>query len=376
MSTIKEWIVENKQLIVKTYNDLHQLAEISWKEFKTKEYLINQLEQLGFSYQTFPNHTAIVAEWGDDEGPTVALRADMDALWQNVNGEWKANHSCGHDAHMTMVLNALRCLKEIGFSPKGKLKVIFQPAEESGKGAVALVEDGVVDDVTYLLGIHVRPKIEMSYGQVSAAIYHGATTLLRGTVKGVQAHGSRPNMGINVVDSIAAIVNAVNAVKVDPTIASSVKVTQINAGGDNVNIIPDEATFGIDVRAQTNEAMKELVPRVLKAVTSAGSANGSEVDVQIAASMVAAHPNFYMEQVVKEAVVEHLGGAAFVSPPITPGGEDFHFYTKEKKELQATLVGLGTDLEPGLHHPNMTFNLNALENGVAVLAGAAVKLFK
>ena len=165
----------------------------------------------------------------------------MDALWQLVNGKWQANHSCGHDGHMTMVLHALTCLKEIGFEPKGLIKIIFQPAEESGNGAKAIIETGVISDLDYLLGLHVRPIQEMPFGVASPAIYHGATTLLRGEVKGVQAHGSRPNLGINVADSLAAIIQAVNSIKMDPTVSASAKVTMIKAGGDNLNIIPDFA---------------------------------------------------------------------------------------------------------------------------------------
>ncbi|WP_408011604.1 M20/M25/M40 family metallo-hydrolase [Pseudalkalibacillus sp. A8] len=209
---------------------------------------------------------------------------------------------------MTVVLHTLICLKEIGYMPEDvNVKLIFQPAEESGKGAMKVIEEGILEDVDYLLGLHVRPEMEMCFGEVSPAIHHGATTLLKGKLKGLQAHGSRPNYGTNVVDSLGAIISIVNAVKVDPTIASSVKVTQVKAGGDNVNIIPDEAEFGIDVRAQTNEAMETLLEKVITAVEYAAKANGSEVEVEIAARMVAAIPNSSMEKVVAEAIVDVIG---------------------------------------------------------------------
>lgn len=376
MTSVKNWIKENEQLILDTYQELHNRAEVSWQEFRTKEFLCEQLEKLELPYKTFEHHTGIIVNWQEGDGPTVGLRADMDALWQNVNGEWRANHSCGHDAHMTMALNALRCLKETGFKPNGCFKVIFQPAEESGKGAMALLEQGLIDDIDYLVGIHVRPKLEIRYGEATPAIYHGATTLLKGKITGVQAHGSRPNMGINTVDSLGAIIAAVNAIKVDPSIPSSVKVTQVKAGGQNINVIPDEAEFGIDLRAQTNEAMEELIPKIMKAVISAGSANGAEVDLNIEAKMVAASPNPFMEEIVRGAIIEQLGEEAVKAPPLTPGGEDFHFYDKGCPKIQTTIIGLGTDLEPGLHHPSMTFNLRSLGNGTAVLAAAAFKLFE
>lgn len=372
---ILKWVAENEREIKSTYDYFHTHAEVSWKEVETTKYLCSKLKELGIPYETFKNHTGVVGYWGNkDDGPTIGLRADMDALYQLVDGKWKANHSCGHDAHMTMVLHTISCLKNIGFKPQGLIKIIFQPAEETGKGAQAIIEQGIINDVDYLLGIHIRPIQEMAFGFASPGIYHGATTLLKGSVKGVQAHGSRPNLGINVVDSVGSIIQAVNSVRMDPTVPASAKVTTIKAGGDNVNIIPDYAEFGIDVRAQKNDVMADLLKRIEIAVVTAGSVNGAKVDVQPLASMVAAEPCIEFEKIVSSAIVEALGEDKLVQPPVTPGGEDFHFYKTKYPNLKATMVGLGTDLTPGLHHPNMSFKLNSLLNGVKILSLAISKV--
>ncbi|MGG1661156.1 M20 peptidase aminoacylase family protein [Brevibacillus sp. NRS-1366] len=372
---IKHWAESNREAIEATYRQLHELAEVSWKETETTAYLCKQLEDIGVGYQTFADQTGVVAVWeGKSAGPTIGVRADIDALWQNVDGVWKANHSCGHDAHMTMVLDAVRCLKESGFQPKGRLKIIFQPAEETGKGALSLIDKGVIDDIDYLLGIHVRPIQELSFGTASAGIHHGAVAMIRGRITGMQAHAARPNLGINVVDSLSAVIAAVNAVKPDPTVPTSAKVTKVRAGGDNLNIIPDEAEFGIDLRAQTNEAMDDLVDKVTRAALAAGSANGANVEIEVTARLNAAVPNPAMEQMVGVAIKDVLGDDALIAPPVTPGGEDFHFYATRKTHIAATMVGLGTDLAPGLHHPQMKFNLASLASGVAILAAAVVKL--
>ncbi|RTR35195.1 amidohydrolase [Robertmurraya yapensis] len=377
MNEIHDWVREQEETIKSTYHYLHTNAEISWKEVETTKFLCSQLEQIGIPYETFQDHTGVVGYWGNkSEGPTVGIRADMDALWQLVDGKWQANHSCGHDGHMTMVLHTIRCLKEIGFTPNGLLKVIFQPAEESGKGAQAIIDAGVVDDLNFLLGLHVRPIQEMPFGKASPAIYHGATTLLKGEIKGVQAHGARPNLGINVVDSLASIIQAVNSINIDPTVSASVKVTMVKAGGANLNIISDFAEFGIDVRAERNEVMDELLEKVFHAVVTAGSINFAEVKLEAEASMVAAESSPYFEGIVREAIVEALGEAGLAKVPVTPGGEDFHFYKEYFPNLEATMVGLGTDLSPGLHHPKMNFNPDALLNGVKILSHALVKVFE
>lgn len=372
---IKQWTESKHEAIEATYRQLHELAEVSWKETETTAYLCKQLEDIGVEFQTFADQTGVVAVWeAGVPGPTIGLRADMDALWQNVDGVWKANHSCGHDAHMTMVLEVVRCLKESGFQPRGRLKIIFQPAEETGKGALSLIDKGIVDDVDYLLGIHVRPIQELSFGTATAGIHHGSVAMIKGRIKGLQAHAARPNLGINVVDSLSAVVAAINAVKPDPTVPTSAKVTKVRAGGDNLNIIPDEAEFGVDLRAQTNEAMDDLVEKVTRAALAAGSANGAEVEIEVTARLNAAVPNPLMEQIVGAAIQEVLGSDALSAPPVTPGGEDFHFYATRKTQIAATMVGLGTDLAPGLHHPLMQFNLASLANGVAILAASVVKL--
>lgn len=375
LEKIKAWTAAHEEEIINTYRHLHSIAEVSWKEVNTTNYLCKQLETMGIPYTAFDDQTGVIGIWGNKEdGPTAAIRADMDALWQIVNGEWKANHSCGHDAHMTMVLHTVKCLKEIGFEPKGQLKIIFQPAEETGKGALSLVEKGVIEDMDYMLGIHVRPFQELSAEQAAPAIYHGATTLLRGKIHGVQAHGARPHLGVNAVDSLGSIIAAVNAVKLDPALSYSAKVTTVKAGGDNVNIIPDYAEFGIDLRAQTNEAMEELIRKVEIAAVQAGSMNGARVETEIAAKMVAAIPNAYMEEIVSEAIQETMGPDALSMPAETPGGEDFHFYCKAYPHLKATVVGLGTGLKPGLHHPDMSFDLKSMQNGVAILSRSITKL--
>lgn len=375
MNAINEWVNQHEELIKSTYHHLHSNPEVSWNEVETTKYIVSQLERLGIPSEQFESHTGVVRYWGDpNDGPTIGIRADMDALYQLVDGEWKANHSCGHDAHMTIVLHAITCLKRIGFTPKGLIKLIFQPAEETGNGALAIIENGVIEDIDYLLGIHVRPIQEMEYGKASPGIYHGATTLLRGEIKGVQAHAARPHLGINVVDSIGSIIQAVNAIKMDPTVSASAKVTMIKAGGANLNTIPDYAEFGIDVRAERNEIMSELLKKVEHAVVTAGAMNHAKVSLKSFASMVAAERSVDFEEIVKEVIVDVLGEKGLVPPPVTPGGEDFHFYKSSYPKMQATMVGLGTGLAPGLHHPNMSFNLDSLLNGVKIVSTAITKV--
>jgi len=363
--------------IKEMYYYLHQNGEISWEEKRTTDFICNKLKQLQIPYIRFSDQTGVMSHFGKKEkGPVVGLRTEMDALWQNVNGSWKANHSCGHDGHMTIVLFALRCLKELGVETKGMIKGIFQPAEETGGGALSLLRKGAVDDIDYLLGLHVRPIQEMRFPNCSAAIYHGASTILKGRIFGMQAHAARPHLGINVIDSLTLINGAIRSIPINPAVPSTIKMTYAQAGGKNFNIVPDYGEFGLDIRAQTNEGMQELLQKLKKAIMYAGEANGAKVEIEILAEMVAASPDAEMEKVVEESIIEMLGAANLVPPPVTPGGEDFHFYPHHKKQLKATMIGLGSDLKPGLHHPNMSFHLDSLINGIKIMVLAAVKLLE
>ncbi|MDI4649905.1 amidohydrolase [Cohnella hashimotonis] len=381
---IAAWLHAHRQAMKETYAELHAIPEASWREHRTTQYLQQALDGMGVAYERFPAHTGLVARWkrsasGDaalrGTGPVVALRTDIDALWQRVDGVDRANHSCGHDAHMTMVLYAIKALLAVGFEPARELRALFQPAEEVGEGALKLLEAECLADVDYLLGIHLRPAKELAYGQVSSAIYHGACAVLEGSVAGLQAHASRPNDGINAIEALADLISAVRAVSnAFSAVPASCKVTKLRVPNESSNIIPDYGAFTIDVRAQTNEAMDALLLELERVVRSVGADGGCLVELRLKSRTAAARPDPYLEALVGAVVSDLLGDEAHAEPPVSPGGEDFHFYALHKPELHATMIGLGCDLLPGLHHPGMQFNLDALEVGAAVLALSAVRL--
>ncbi|CAI6080673.1 amidohydrolase [Cohnella sp. JJ-181] len=386
-AAIATWLAAHRAELRSTYAELHALAEASWQEHRTTAYLRRALDGMEIACETFPAHTGLVGHWhgrpdaGDDDGAgkglCVALRADIDALWQQVDGENRANHSCGHDAHMTMALFAVKALRAVGFQPAGELRVLFQPAEEVGEGALRLLEAGILDGVDCLLGIHLRPDKELPYGKVSGAIYHGACAVLEGEVQGRQAHAARPGDGLSAIEVMADIIQAVRGVSAGySAVPASCKVTKLQVPNESSNIIPDFGSFAIDVRAQTNKAMDALLADLEGAVQAVGLSWGSPVALRLKSRTVAARPDPGLETLVGEVVTELLGDAARAQPPVTPGGEDFHFYSLHRPELRATMVGLGCGLLPGLHHPHMRFDLDALEIGAGILALTVVKLYE
>src|SRR5699024_9060917 len=149
---------------------------------------------------------------------------DIDALWQEVNGEYQANHSCGHDGHMTVALGVVRLLKEVENDLASAVRIIFQPAEEKGQGAKATIEKGVIDPLVYLFAMHVRTLLEIADGKYAAGIQHGAARLLTGEIKGLEAHDARPETGVNAIEVASAIVEGLKRIWLSPTETASIKM--------------------------------------------------------------------------------------------------------------------------------------------------------
>lgn len=372
---MKKALIDIKPIVEEVFQHLHANPEISWKEFLTTTYLKDILVREGFQVSTFEDSSGLVVTIGSGK-PCIGLRTDMDALWQEVEGKFKANHSCGHDAHMTMALGTLLMLKNLGIPKQGTLKVLFQPAEEKGTGALSYIEKGLVDDIDYLYGVHLRPIQEIRNGFASPAILHGAAKLISGKIHGIEAHGARPHLGINAIEVGAQIVQAIQGIYLDPMMSYSAKLTKFQAGGGSANIIPGNAEFSIDVRAQSNTAMDELVTKVEHAIQSIATLNNIRIDFQIETEIAAAEVDSTAVEFMKEAIIDTIGQDHYIPPIVTPGGEDFHFYTLKRPSIKATMLGLGCDLSPGLHHPNMSFNHDSILTGIEILAKTIMGTFQ
>ncbi|OIK09197.1 amidohydrolase [Bacillus sp. MUM 116] len=372
---MKKTLEKLKPIIFEVFDYLHQNPEISWKEVNTTNYIAEFLKSNGCEIKTFPDHTGVVGELGNGSF-TVGVRADMDSLWQEVNGTFQANHSCGHDAHMTMVLGTLLLLKEMQVDLPGQLKLIFQPAEEVGNGALKMIEKQVIDDLDFLYGVHLRPIQELSMGTASPGIIHGAAETVSAKIIGFDTHGARPDLGVNAIEVVSAIVEQLKGIRLNPFDSFSVKMTQFNAGGENKNVIPGSAQFHLDLRAQKNETMTELVRKVEHILLHVASLFGVKIEFDHQEKVYAAVVHPEAQRIMAKAIAESIGEGNVMPPVVTPGAEDFHFYTKERPHLKAAMLGLGCDLAPGLHHPNMSFNREALLDGIEIITRTVLATFE
>lgn len=357
-----------------TYDALHAMPEVGLAEHRTSAWLAEKIKAAGFAVMTGVGGTGVVATLkGTEPGPTVALRADMDALAYTINGEDVCVHSCGHDAHCSMVLTAAEELAKSGIR-RGTLKILFQPAEETLLGALKMIEAGALDDVDVVIGMHLRPIQEAKTGQATPALYHGSSYIMEATIHGRTAHGARPHLGINAIDAAAAVVNAVNAIHLNPVMPWSCKVTKLHAGGASLNVIPEKAEMALDLRTQQNAAMETLLDKAEKAIKAGAATVGATAETTVKGGVPGAEYHPEIIELAREAIRAVLGEPGLLDPIITPGGEDFHNFVKARPKLKAGYVGLGCNLSPGLHDPTMKFDRLAMIYGTDILLYMVRKL--
>ena len=368
--------MELKERVLQAYEDLHQIPEVGFEEVKTSAYLAEKLHSFGYEVTTGYGGTGVVGKLkGKEAGPKVGLRADMDALGHEIDGQKVAIHSCGHDAHSSMVLAAAEELAKKGID-RGEVQILFQPAEECLFGAIRMIEDGAGKDLDMLFGIHLRPGQEAKLGQITPALHHGSSYVVKAHIEGKTAHGARPHLGINAILGASAVIQAVLAIFPDPVIPSSIKATQIKGGGPVANAIPASAEITFDVRSRQNDAMEAILEKMKVAIEQGAAAVGATGRIEVVGGVPAAEYDSEMTELAKEAIVEILGKEGLMDEMVTPGGEDFHFFTQKIPNLKTGYLGLGCDLTPGLHDPKMSFDKSALEIGAKALVSVVEKALK
>lgn len=356
------------------WQQLHAMPEPAFCEIRTAAFLAQRLREAGYDvqeqvgvYEGRPATGVVGVLDSGKPGPVAALRSDMDCLmFRQADGSERGVHACGHDAHMAMVLAAAEELAAQGIDC-GKLKIIFQPAEEIGKGALCLLEAGVLDDVDYLFGIHLMSRQMAGSGQAIATVRWTACTLMRAVIEGMPAHGSKPHLGVNAIDVGAAVVNAVNALHTDPLLCGNVKTTSFVAGGGSLNSICAKAELGFDLRSTSNEEMAQLRQRVMDVITGTAAVYGARASAEIVGTCPASSFDGTMAAIAREAIIAELGQEGLIDSAATTVGEDFNFYAMHRPRLQTGFIGLGCNLQPGLHDPEMTFEHQDMAHGCRIL---------
>jgi len=369
-----------------TRRRLHRHPELSGVEHSTREVLVKELQSMGFTPQTSDDHAGVVVVWdGAGEGPCIALRADMDALplREESGVPWASErdgvmHACGHDGHMAVLLGVARWLSESGRRFPGPVKLIFQPAEESGLGAPAMIRDGVLQnpEVSAVFALHGWPELPPGTLSIPDRAIMAAVDNFDIELKGVGGHGAMPHLARDPVVAAAALIAAAQTLvsrRASPLDAAVLTFGHV-AAGKTYNVIPEKVILKGTLRT-LNPALRDVLRadfETLLASTAAAHGIASSIDWVEACPATLNDPD--MAALAREGVSAALGAACLRTAPPSMGGEDFAYFLHERPGAYFWL-GLGME-RGGLHNPRFDFNDEAIATGIAAFAGIVERFFQ
>ncbi len=353
---------------------LHSIPEISYNEYKTSQFICKKLDEFGIEYQKGIGKTGIVAKIKAGESSrAIALRADIDALEieEKNSFEYKSTHSgfmhaCGHDGHTAMLLGAGKILNE-SKNFNGVVYLIFQPAEEGGGGAKAMIDDGVLEKYPFekIYGLHNWPTKKFGKFYIKKGAIMASFDTFEIKIKGKSAHSSMPHIGINPIVVSAHIITAIksiSALDIPPTKNAVISVAKIE-GGEALNIIPDSCTIAGSIRTYDREVQKEIRKRIFTISKSIAKSFETEAEV----SYTFGYPQTINSdistslKVAKEIVGEDNIESDFES---SFGSEDFSYFLQHKKGSYIWIGSQENNEVTPLHNSCFDFNDKILPLGV------------
>jgi amidohydrolase len=357
---------------------LHAHPELKFDCHETSAFIVERLREFGVDeiHPGIAESGVVAIINGRDPGPTIGLRADMDALpIEELTGAEYAStrpgkmHACGHDGHVTMLLGAARYLAETRRFA-GRVALLFQPAEEDGGGGQVMVKEGVMDrfDISRVFGIHNAPNVAFGHFQTTPGPLMASVDTATVQITGKGGHGATPQ---DCVDPVVAVVGMVSAIQtilsrnVHPLDEAVVSVTQIHTGTAS-NIIPETAMFCATIRSFRPEVRDLLKKRFYEIVQGHAAAYGvtAEIDYDWGYPATVNDPE---EAAFAASVAASVVGEAAVdaNAPREMGSEDFSYMLEVRP---GAYLFMGTGPGAGLHHPAYDFNDEAAPIGASFFA--------
>ncbi len=385
MSELHQIIEENKDLIIQTRRDLHCIPEIGFLETKTAAYLKQYLDRFDFEVTSDIAENGIVATMRTGRpGPTILLRADMDALpiEESTNLSFAsthpgAMHACGHDGHMTMVLGAATVLDRLRPDLCGSIKFLFQPAEEGPGGAKPMIDAGVLENplVNYVFGCHVWPEIPEGTIGVRSGPFMAAMDRFDIKITGKGGHGAMPHVCVDALEVATQVVNAFQRVvsrQSDPMKPTVVTVGSLHAGTAH-NIIPGVAELSGTTRTFDAEIWAQWESRLNKIIKGVCASMGAEYELSYTPGYPVTVNDPEISLLVEKCAAAVVGPDQVVTPEQTMGCEDFAFFLKKAKGCYFAL-GAGRPEGVSVHNPEFDFNEEILLTGVEIFCRIVLEI--
>jgi amidohydrolase len=388
LAKIQEQAQAMHQTLIDWRRHIHMNPELSFQEFKTAQFVANQLRDMGIEVETGVGRTGVVGRIGEGK-PVVGIRADMDALpIQEINDvPYKSQtpgvmHACGHDAHTAMLLGVAKILSGMPDRPAGEVRFFFQPSEENSdaenkSGATRMIEDGIMEGVDNVIALHVASdesagKVLVVDGPASAAV-----DSFKATIIGKGCHGAYPHDGIDTVHLLAQAINAINGVRarrINPTRGAVISIGSVHGGVAN-NVIPNEIEITGTIRSFDDETRDELW-KGLEQALGVTRALGGDFTLTFERGYPAMVNAAAVSDVIREVTLDRFGTETLIEKEVGMGAEDFSYMLEKAPGAMFNLGAKFDDTDRPHHSPQFDISEDALPVGVTVLAAAAVRLLE
>ncbi len=389
LSQIKDIVQTLTPRLIEIRRHLHAHPELSGQEYQTAAYVAGVLSSCGLQVQEAVGKTGVIGELAgkDTARRILAIRTDMDALpiQELTNLEFASRtpgvmHACGHDLHTTLGLGTAMVLSQLTEPLSGKIRFLFQPAEEIAQGASWMIQDGAMEGVEAIFGVHVFPSIPAR----SVGIRYGALTAaaddLEILIQGESGHGARPHEAIDGIWIAAQVITTLQQAisrtqnPLHPIVLTIGKIE----GGRAHNIIADRVKMVGTVRSLHPDSHKTLPQWIENIVANVCNTYGAKYQVNYKRGVPSVQNDPTLTHILEQASREAWGSDRVeIIPEPSLGAEDFSMYLQHAPGCMFRL-GVGHNDKPNypLHHPRFEIDEAAIATGVVTLAYAAYKYWQ
>ncbi|MEQ9668831.1 M20 family metallopeptidase [Coleofasciculus sp. G2-EDA-02] len=388
LSRIKDLAQELAPRLIEIRRHFHAHPELSGQEYQTAAYVAGVLSSCGIVVQEGIGKTGVIGELvGGTDERLVAIRTDMDALpiteataLEFASRKMGIMHACGHDVHTTVGLGTAMVLSGLGAELPGNVRFLFQPAEEIAQGANWMVQDGAMNDVSAIFGVHVFPSIPGG----SIGVRYGALTAaaddLEIFIMGESGHGARPHEAVDAIWIAAQVITTLQQAisrTQNPLRPIVLTIGQIN-GGRAPNVIADQVHLAGTVRSLHPETHANLPEWIESIVASVCQMYGARCEVNYRRGVPSVQNDLALTQLLEASAKEAWGSERVqILPESSMGAEDFAMYLEHAPGTMFRL-GVGFKDKPNypLHHPQFEVNESAIITGVVTLAYAVYRYWQ
>lgn len=356
---------ELRTYMIDQFQQFHRHPELCDKEMWTSSKIISELQTMNIHILDYPIRSGVVAEIGSPgSNPTIALRADIDALplqeetdlpyRSEIDG---AAHACGHDFHIAALLGAAKLLKNDESNLNGNVKLIFEPGEERHVGAREMIKAGVLNDVQAIAGIHNMPTIPVGFVGMKTGKLMASNDNFQVTITGVGSHAAMPQTGRDPIVALANIIMTLQTIvsrNISPSDRLVLTVGAISGGHVN-NVIPETASFKGTIRTFSAADRTLAKKRFYEIVKSTAKAYGQTVEINWDQGPAPVDNNEILTKLISNEAKKFMS----VIPAIPSNADDD--FAEYEQLIPGCYAFIGSKGQANLHHPDFIANPDGLQ---------------